>query len=102
MVVLEDIPVIDVPDARLGVHAEGIDPLELRTQPLSGLYHRRSACGFVPKHPLPTDNGPLDERRREGDDVGYELVERLAPAALLELVLDLVLHPVRAVLRFLQ
>ena len=52
--------------------------------------------------PLAAHDRAFDKARRERDEVGDELVERVGPAALRELVLDLDLHAVDAVLRGLQ
>ena len=98
LVVLEQIPVVDPGDPRLWVDVERADPLVLRRDALTGLQR----CAIPLEVPLPADDGPLDEGCRERDEVGDELVERIRPATLSELVFDPGLHPINAVLSRLQ
>jgi len=97
-VILEQIAVVDARDAGLGVDVEWADPLVLRGDAL--------ACDQSLPIPfemaLSAHDRPFDKGSGEGDQIGYELVEGISPAALSELVLDLDFHPIDAVLRRLQ
>ena len=98
LVVLEQVPVVDSGDARLRVDVERADPLVLRRNALAGL--QRRAIPF--EVALPADDGALHEGSRERDEISDELVERVGPATLSELVFDPGLHTIDAVLRRLQ
>jgi len=90
-------------DTRLRVDVERADPLVLWRQPLAGRDLRGTVRPFgPPQMPLSPHDGAFDERTRERDKVGDELVEGFRPAALSKLVVDLDLHAVDRVLRGLH
>ena len=100
---LEQIPVCKVRNARFGVDFERVDTLKLRGQALCGLDRSLAVGVFCPtQRALAADDRAFEERSGESDQIGDELVERISPAALRELVRYLVSHLVSTVLCVLQ